>query len=235
MSSSYLDLIKILIIFLFLNIICLGNYLYEFETIEHNGYSTKLIHYQTEAKKIFKLYFESKGFKTGIIKIPELDVEVMLEENQFYKIEEEVQDVYERINEIRKEFDLSTPYRHFARGYGWCGVLEVEYSKEKAYGYIVLINKKLNDASMLYTKAHENGHFLWYIGKQEIIYKKFKKSDIVKSYITNNEDFGNLCGWIALKMAGYNLEECFIVNTENHEAEIRVARLRNIVRNYLID
>jgi hypothetical protein len=158
----------------------------------------------------------------------------MLEENQFYKREEDVMDVYERINEIRKEFGLPTPYHDYAQGYGWCGVLEAQCSREKAYGYIVLINKNLNNASMIYTKAHENGHFLWYIGKQEIIYQKFKNPHFVKSKVHTNEDFGNLCGWIALKIANYNLTECFIMNTENPETEILLARLRNLVENYLL-
>jgi hypothetical protein len=190
---------------------------------------------KVDAKKLIKYYFESKGFKTGKITIPELNVEVMLEENQFYKKEEDVTDVYERINKIRKEFGLPTPYRDYAKGYGWCGVLEAECSREKAYGYIVLINKNLNDASMIYTRAHENGHFLWFIGKQETIYEKFKNSYFVKSKIHGNEDFGNLCGWVALRIAGYNLNECFIINIKDSEAEIRLTRLRNLVKNYLLD
>ena len=199
-------------------------------------YSTDIIiQDKVEAKKLFKYYFESKGFKTGIIKIPELNVEVMLEENQFYKREEDVTDVYERINKIRKQFGLPTPYHDYAKGYGWCGMLEANCSREKAYGYIVLINKNLNDASMIYTSAHENGHFLWYIGKQEMIYQKFKNPYFVKSKIHTNEDFGDLCGWVALRIAGYNLNECFIINIEDPEAEIRLARLRDLVKNYLRD
>lgn len=190
---------------------------------------------KVESKKLLKYYFERKGFKTGIIKILELNVEIVLEENQFYRIEENIIDVYERINEIRKQFGLPTPYPDHVQGYGWCGVLEAECSKEKAYGYIVLINKNLNDASMIYTRAHENGHFLWYIGKQELIYHKFKNPYLAKSKVNTNEDFANLCGWIALKIAGYNLNECFIMYINNPEAEIRLARLRNLVRDYLLD
>lgn len=206
------------------------------EANEWRDYSTDIIiQDKVEAKKLFKYYFESKGFKTGKIKIPELNVEVMLEENQFYKREEYIMDVYERINEIREQFGLLTPYDDYAQGYGWCGELEAQCSREKAYGYIVLIDKNLNNASMIYTKAHENGHFLWYIDKQEIIYQKFKNPHLVKSKIHTNEDFGDLCGWIALKIANYNLNECFIMNTENPETETRLARLRNLVENYLRD
>ena len=194
-----------------------------------------IIQHQVEAKELFRNFFENKGFKTGKIKIPELNVEIMLEENQFYKREENVLDVNERINEIRKQFGLSNPYNDYAQGYGWCGVLEAEYSREKAYGYIVLINKDLNDASKTYTGGHENGHFLWYIDKQEIIYRKFRNSYMVKSKIHTEADFANLCGWVAMKIAGYDLDECFIISVENPEAESRLILLRNLVKNYLLD
>jgi hypothetical protein len=234
MFSLYSSLIRALLAFLFLYISFSGRTLSKINEFCDTSAGIN-IQDKVEAKKLFKDYFESKGFRTGKIKIPELNVEVMLKENQFYKREEDIIDVYERINEIRKQFGLPTPYHDYAQGYGWCGVLEAMCSKEKAYGYIVLINKNLNDASMTYTRAHENGHFLWYIGKQEIIYKKFKNSYFVKSRIHSNEDFGNLCGWVALKIAGYNLNECFIINIENPEAEMKLARLRNLVRNYLLD
>lgn len=186
-------------------------------------------------KRLIKGYFEGKGFKTGPVKIAELNVDVVLEENQFYKREEDIVDVYERINEIRKEFGLPTPRQDYAHGYGWCGVLEANCSREKAYGYIILISENLNDASRIYTIAHENGHFLRNIGQEKIIYQKFKNTDFVRSRIDTDEDFGNLCGWIALKIAGYNLNDCFIINTDNPEEEMRLARLRNLVEKYLLE
>lgn len=234
MFSLYAGLKKTLLAFLCLSVSLSGRTLFKIN--EFCDYSTDIIiQDNVEAKKLFRNYFESKGFKTGEIKIPELNVEVMLEDNQFYKREENVMDVYERINEIRKQFGLPTPYSNYAKGYGWCGVLEAESSIEKAYGYIVLVNKNLNDASMTYTRGHENGHFLWYIGKQEIIYRKFKNSHTVKSQIHTEGDFANLCGWVAMKIADYNLNECFIINIENPEAETRLIRLRNLVRDYLLD
>jgi len=234
MHSLYYGLLRTLLAFLFLYINFPGKTLSK--TNDSYYYSKDIIIQddKAEEKSVFKYYFESKGFKTGKIKIPELNLEVMLKENQFYKRENNVTDVYERINEIREQFGLPTPYQDYVHGYGWSGVFEAKCSKEKAYGYIVLINKNLNKASMVYTKAHENGHFLWYIGKQEIIYQKFKKADLVKSKIHTDEDFGNLCGWIALKIAGYNLDECFIINMENPEEEINLIRLRNLVRNYFL-
>jgi hypothetical protein len=233
-SSLYSSLIKILLTVCLLFGILSGESLSNINGSYDNA-TNIIIQNKAETKKIFKDYFESKGFKTGKIKIPELNVEVTLEENQFYTREEDVEDVYERINEIRKQFRLPTPYHDHVEGYGWCGVLEATCSKEKAYGYIVLIDKNLNDSSMTYTRAHENGHFLWYIGRQETIYQKFKKPELIKSNIQTEEDFGNLCGWVALKIAGYNLNECFIINTKNPEREMKLVRLRNLVRNYLLD
>jgi hypothetical protein len=186
-----------------------------------------------EPIKILKNYFEKKGFKTGKIEILELDVEVALKENQFYKKEGYVADVYARINEIRSEFGLSVPYTDFARGYGWCGVLYAEYGEKKAYGYVVLLKKNLNDASRIYTLAHENGHFLWYIGEQEKIYQRFKEPDYVKLLIRTNSQFAELCGWIGLKRAGYNLDSCSIQYRKNSEKQKDVEQIKKLLRNYL--
>lgn len=186
-----------------------------------------------EPIKILKNYFEKKGFRTGKIEILELDVEIVLKENQFYKREGYVADVYARINEIRSEFGLSVPYPDFARGYGWCGVLYAEYGGKKAYGYVVLLKKNLNDASRIYTLAHENGHFLWYIGEQEKIYQKFKEPDYVKLLIRTNSQFAELCGWIGLKRAGYNLDSCSIQYRKDSEKQKDVEQIKKLLRNYL--
>ena len=114
-------------------------------------------------------------------------------------------------------------------------MFEAECSEEKACGYVILVDKNLNNASMIYTRAHENGHFLRYIDKQEIIYQKFKNSNHIKKSIHSDKDFSDLCGWIALMKAGYDLNDCFVINIDNPEEETRLARLRNLVRNYLLN
>lgn len=203
---------------------------------EFYGHSTDdFIQAEVPPEKLLESYFVSKGFITGNIKIPELGVELTLKKNQFYKKEEEVIDVFERINEIRSQFGLSTPYPDYVKGYGWCGVLHAECSEKKAFGYIVLVKKNLNEASKTYTSGHEYGHFLWYIGKQELIYQKFKKSDFIKSQIHKNEDFAILCGWIAMKNAGYYLTDCIIISSNNPEIEKKSDRIKNLVRDYLQD
>jgi len=94
---------------------------------------------------------------------------------------------------------------------------------------------RLNDSSKIYTAGHENGHFLWFIAKQELNYKKFKNPNIVKSRINDNSSFAILCGWIAIKKAGYNLDDCFIINIKNPEAEKKSDLIKNLVRDYLQD
>jgi hypothetical protein len=185
--------------------------------------------------KILKNYFVQKGFVTGVITIPELGIRVELKENQFYKKEDNVKDVYARINNIRTQFGLSNPYSDTTSGNGWCGVLYAECYEHKAFAYVVLIKDKLNDSSYLYTTAHENGHFLWYIGKQDKIYEKFANPEFVKSRTQTNGDFAVLCGWTAMKMAGFSLKECFILNFRNKAQEKNLERIKNLVEQYFPD
>ena len=173
-----------------------------------------------------------KGYKTGTIKITELGVIVELKKNQFYRKEDHVKDVYHRINEIRSQFGLKGNHYDDSNGNGWCGVLSADCSDQKAFAYIVLVKKDLNDASRLYTTAHENGHFLWYTKTQDLIYKKSTDPAYVKSCVQTNGDFAVLCGWIALKMADYSLEECIIINSRDKEQEKKIERLKNLVIEY---
>ncbi len=183
-------------------------------------------------KKILENYFISKGFITGNIRIPELGAKVTLKKNQFYKKEVDVVDVLERINETRREFRLVITIRDINDPCGWCGEITAKYSEEEAFGYIVLIKGNLNDTSKTYTSGHENGHFLWYIGKQELIYQKFKKPDLIKSRINDDSRFAVLCGWIAMKKAGYYLNDCLIINVNNPEEEKKSDLIKNLVRDY---
>ncbi|MGD9345692.1 MAG: hypothetical protein PVH84_07505 [Candidatus Aminicenantes bacterium] len=182
--------------------------------------------------KILKSFFTDRGYKTGAIEIPELGVLVELKKNQFYRKEDNVQDIYQRINEIRSQFGLQGPHLDDSNGNGWCGVLSANCSEQIAYAYIVLVKKDLNDASGIYTTAHENGHFLWYTNTQELIYEKSTNPEFVKSCVQTNGDFAVLCGWIALKMEDYSLEECIIINSKDKEQEKKVEQIKNLVIKY---
>jgi hypothetical protein len=232
---KYSYFFRITIVILLLGIFSPGRALSRIHNCCKLSFSDSSIQEKVDAKVVIRSYFESKGFKTSIIKIPELNVEILLNDNQFYKLEDDIEDVYQRVNEIRNQFGFPDPNNDHVQGYGWCGVFEVEYSKEKAYGYVILVDKSLNEASMIYTRAHENGHFLKYIDKQDVIYHKFKNSNHIKNRIHTDEDFSDLCGWIALKKAGYDLNDCFVINIDNPEEETRLARLRNLVKNYLLE
>jgi len=185
--------------------------------------------------KILKNYFTNNGYKTGTIKIPELGILVELKKSQFYRKEDDVKDVYSRINEIRMHFGLQGPHSDDSNGNGWCGVLSADCYEQKAFAYVVLVKKDLNDASRIYTTGHENGHFLWHINSQELIYNKFTNPEFVKSRAQTNGDFAVLCGWIALKMDDYSLDECFIINSRDKTQEKNVERIKNLVREYFPD
>jgi hypothetical protein len=185
--------------------------------------------------KILNSFFTDRGYKTGTIEIPELGVLVKLKKNQFYRKEDSVQDIYQRINEIRNQFGLEGPHFDDSNGNGWCGVLSADCSDQKAYAYIVLVKKDLNDASRIYTTAHENGHFLWYTNTQELIYKKSTNPEFVKSRVQTDGDFAVLCGWIALKREDYSLEECIIIKSRDKEQEKKVEQIKNLVIEYFPD
>lgn len=185
--------------------------------------------------KILKRYFTDKGYETGTIEIPELGILVELKKNQFYRKENNVKDVYARINEIRSQFGLQGPHSDDSNGNGWCGVLSADCCEQKAFAYVVLVKRDLNDASRIYTAAHENGHFLWYTNSQELIYKNFTNPEFVKSRVQTNGDFAVLCGWIALKIDDYSLDECFIINNRDKAQEKNIERIKNIVREYFPD
>jgi len=199
----------------------------------YHGSARSDLQNKVSAREMFNTYFTQKGFVTGKIGIPELKTEVVLKENRFFRKEENVEDVCERITEIREEFGLPNPDSECVLGYGWCGFLHADYGEEKAYGYIVLIKKGLNDVSRVYTVGHECGHFLWYISQQEMIYQKFKKPDLVRAQISSNCDFAVLCGWAAVEIAGYNLSDCIIIDIENPEKQERADYLKKLVKEHL--
>jgi hypothetical protein len=116
-----------------------------------------------------KQYFKTKGFRSGNIAIPELQLDIQLEDHQFFQKEEEIEDIFDRLTEIRKEFGLDAPETQKLRSTGFCGVLKAECRGKKAQAYFILIKHNLNPESRIYTLGHEYGHFLWYLGQQELI------------------------------------------------------------------
>jgi len=198
-----------------------------------SGTNVGLAQEKIDSSLLLKNYFHSKGYVTGIIEIPELNVSVRLKKNQFYRKEEKVKNVYNRINQIRIQFGLSDPYPDSANGNGWCGVLSAECCDRKASAYIILVKAGLNDSSRIYTTGHEHGHFLWYIDRQESIFNKFENPELIRSRIRTNSDFAVMCGWAALKMAGYVLNDCIIIYSEDEELEKDVERIKNLVKKHL--
>jgi hypothetical protein len=177
-------------------------------------------------------FFAEKGFRAGEVTLPELDIRVHLARNRFFKREDGVEDVYARINEIRRLFGLSTPYTDAAAGNGWCGMLSAEFGGREAFAYVVLVKRGLNEASRIYTAAHESGHFLWYIDETKKIIERSRKPDLVNSRIRTNDDFAVMCGWIALKTAGYSLKDCMIIRNRDPDKDRRIERIKGLVDEY---
>ena len=153
--------------------------------------------------------FRQEGFTTGRIFIPDLDIEVHLAANQFYRQETKVANVFARVNQLKARFgEPSLPYSQAAEHqYGWCGMIELEAESCQAQGFIVLVERNLNPPTRRYTIAHEHGHFLWFLGRQELVYRQFSDPENIARRIDDEEAFAALCGWISLRRAGYELED----------------------------
>lgn len=182
------------------------------------------------SQEVLASYFKSRGFISGKVHIHELGLDVILNSNQFFRLEVDVADVYARINELRHIFELPGPYRDVAMGRGWCGVLTAEHMSEKAYGYVVLIKKGLNPQSEIYTLGHEYGHFIWYTDHQELIYRNFQNPDRARALIQSNDDFAILCGWIAFRNADFNLDESVVATKQNLEDKKKSDQIKRLIR-----
>jgi hypothetical protein len=179
-----------------------------------------------------KEFFLSKGFISGKIAIPELRLDVKLGDNQFFKKEEQIEDIFDRLTEIRKEFGLDTPETHKIRGTGFCGVLKAECSGMEAEAHFILIKRGLNPESRLYTLGHEYGHFLWHLKRPELIYGRFNNPELIKSIINSNTKFAILCGWVALKIAGLPLPQSVIKFSPDSETRKLSAEIKELVDLY---
>jgi hypothetical protein len=179
--------------------------------------------------QILQQYFKDRGFRSGNIKIPELQINIQLADHQFFKKEEEIEDIYDRLTEIRKEFRLEAPETQKVRSTGFCGVLRAECSGKDAQAYFILIKRDLNPESRIYTLGHEYGHFLWYLGQQELIYSRFNEPEMIKSTINSNKEFAILCSWTALKIAGVSLSRSVIKFSPDRETRERSAQIKELV------
>jgi len=61
----------------------------------YHGSARSDLQNKVSAGEILNSYFTHKGFVTGKIEIPELETEVVLKENRFFRKEENVEDVCE--------------------------------------------------------------------------------------------------------------------------------------------
>lgn len=179
--------------------------------------------------QILQQYFKDRGFRSGNIKIPELQINIQLADHQFFKMEMDIPNVYERVVEIRKEFGLSAHDTAKIRSQGFCGVLKAECRGKKAQAYFILIKHNLNPESRVHTLGHEYGHLLWYLGHQELIYSQFRQPEMIKSTTNSNKEFAILCGWTALKITGISLSRSVIKFSPDRETRERSAQIKELV------
>lgn len=178
-------------------------------------------------------FFRARGFHSGVISIPGLDIDIGIPSRCYYRLETAVEDIDLRLNEIRALFGLPRAGDEAGGAVGWCGAVRAEYGGVRADGYIILIRKQLNAISHLYTLGHEHGHFLWRINLSGLIYRKFDNPVSIAGQIKNDDEFADLCGWIALAHAGYHLESCVFEQFSGYELKSMRHRLR-LVRDHLV-
>ena len=178
--------------------------------------------------------FLQEGFTTGLIFISDLDVEVRLAANQFYRQEAKVANVFARVNQLKTRFgEVPLPYSQAAEHqYGWCGMIELESGGRQAQGFILLVERHLNPPTRRYTIAHEHGHFLWFLGRQELVYRQFSDPGNIARRIDDEEAFAALCGWISLRRAGYELED-FSFRDYDPEGRQKADHTRELVTRFL--
>lgn len=157
------------------------------------------------AKKVKSIFFRDR-FKTGIIDIPELKLNINLKPNQFYRLEFS-DNLFEREVEIQEKYFESVDVRHADR-YSLKGLCIPIKKTESARDYnanIILIKNGLNELTQTYVIGHENGHFIFNMGLCDTLYKKYGVSGHTIDEIKDTEDFAMFCGNIAMANAGHKL------------------------------
>ncbi len=143
-----------------------------------------------------------REFRGGAVSIPELDVNILLPENDFYRVEY-VADVSKRALDIVSQNAIISSGGPYKNIYGM--YLGIATGSPGSIGHYLLVDDDLNTETDINIRCHENGHFIWDLNQQNLIYQKFKRSSYVESQVHDTEDFAILCGWVGLRLAGYDL------------------------------
>ena len=179
--------------------------------------------------QVLRQYFETRNYNSGTVLIPELDTSIDLAAHQFFNKEEDLENIYDRLVEIRTEFGLNTLEANKVRGTGFCGLLKAECAGMEAAAYFILIRRGLNPESRIYTLGHEYGHFLWYLEHQELIFSRFDEPELIRSAVADSDDFAVLCGWAALKMSGRSLSQSVIKLSPNRKTMEHTSEIKRLV------
>ena len=178
---------------------------------------------QTTAKNLEQQLI-SDGFKSEQIYFSDLRIVIPINSNRYFK-EEYVKDVGKSLSDLNLKYSKSKN-TGLERGVLGCST-QIDNHLEAIKGYINLIDEDLDSINTVFTLGHERGHFLFSIGKQNLIYQQFQNPIDVESRIGNTEDFANLCGYLALKNKGYNLED---IASENNDPTYNIKVAQEIKR-----
>lgn len=171
-----------------------------------------------------------RGFKTGTISIPELKIDVALPPDNYYRIEY-VKDTANRSKEIANKYGIDCNYKSESYLNGeYIRIQKNNSNKETTH--FILIDKDANIETRINGICHEHGHLIWSLDQQDLIYTKFTSPDYVKSYISDGEDFALLCGWLGLKMAGYDTERYRCVSDDKRLLEKDKVMKELIIKHY---
>jgi hypothetical protein len=152
------------------------------------------------------------NFRSGVVGLPELGVSVELEPHQFYN-REEVEDICDRVRELKlgrvrsgHAYNIEPKPRECPlEAKGLVVTLRPSFSPEKTKGYITLVRKGLDRIDNTITAAQQDGRVLWMAEKEAAVYQQFKDPYCMRPYVHTEDDFANLCGFIALSNADYDV------------------------------
>ncbi len=198
------------------------------EELNHIDYS--------EAKAQFEIEeaIRYERFRTGKISLPSLNTKILLQPNQFYKIEY-VEDMAKAMHELFLKYGGDRVILHPKKGHEPVGIclstcLDT-FGKERSL-HLILIEKDLNDITRIYVHAHEHGHLIYRLGYSELIYQQCRSPDDLKAKIINDEEFANMCGYIALKRKGHNLRHMTYYVIKKEQAK-RMKRIAQLIHKYV--
>jgi hypothetical protein len=160
-------------------------------------------------KEEIRRFIKKENFRTGRIHLKELNFDLNLLPNQFYRLET-VDNIFDREQEIIDDYsqrDVQITHTSYSRINGLCIPLNNLNLDGRCRANIVLIKEGLSEPTRTYVTGHENGHFVYNMGLKNEFYRVYGVPPYIQEQITDTEDFAMFCGNIAMANAGYLLSK----------------------------